>query len=78
MQETDFNPIALIVPMNRIEPKEQILSIVDFDEDQTIQGHGGFEIQFDRSIWRRESFSTWKISRGRIDKVMLIIIDLMR
>lgn len=78
MEETDLDLVAVVVPVNRIEAKEKILSVVDFDEDQTFQGHCGFEVQLDRSVRGGESFSTWKISRGVSDKVMLIIIDLMR
>lgn len=78
MKETDLNLIALTIPVNRIETKENILSIVDFDEDQTVEWQRGFDIQFHCSIGSWKGFSTRKVSQRIIDKVTLAIIDLMR
>jgi hypothetical protein len=64
VMKTDLHSIFPIIPLKCIEAKVYVLTIVDFDEYQTIQRVADLFVEFDGAVRRGERFSAGKSLRS--------------
>lgn len=69
MMKTDLQTIFSMIPVKCVEAKVNVLTIVDFDEDQTIQRSGDLFVEFDGAIRRGKGLSARRSLRSMIRKI---------